>query len=408
MRMLSTPRGKSSEEEVPSSNPGVRRISLREPMLRFLLFFLCPLVLQAHQIAEISMTVEISGDTATCTAEVDAAYMMPEFRGDEDEEPKDLVWLREQGPEGWQKIEEATRTFWKECLCLEADGNELEWTLEVPEFHAPNPGFTISGEAEELPMIDAVIHVKLPPGTRKLDAEWKEPFGVVLVTTVRQGASAEVKPMVSGERMTLAERGEAELAPVPRSITDWIVLGFHHILPLGVDHILFVLGLFLLAPKWRPLLQQTITFTIAHSITLGLASLGWVDVSSEKASMGVEVLIAASIAWVGIENLLVKELGKGRLAFVGLFGLIHGLGFASVLAEWLPKDHPEQLAGALFGFNVGVELGQVAVLIGAFALFGWWKDKFAWVKWAGSVLVGLAGLILVAERLSGKEILSFL
>jgi hypothetical protein len=195
---------------------------------------------------------------------------------------------------------------------------------------------------------------------------------------------------------------------MPRSITDWIVLGFHHILPLGVDHILFVLGLFLLAPKWRPLLQQTITFTIAHSITLGLASAGWVDVSSEKASTWVEVLIAASIAWVGIENLLVKELGKGRLALVGLFGLIHGLGFASVLSEWLPKDHPEQLAGALFGFNVGVEFGQVAVLLGAFALFGWWKDKFVWVKWTGSVLVGLAGLILVIERLSGKEILSFL
>jgi hypothetical protein len=377
-------------------------------MLRFLFFLLCPLVLQAHQIAEISMTLEISGDTATCTAEVDAAYMMPEFRGDEDEEPKDLVWLREQGPEGWQKIEEATKVFWKECLRLEADGKALEWTIQIPEIHEESPPFMTEGEAEELPMIDAVITVKLPPGTRRLDAAWKEPFGVVLVATVRQGGQAEVKPIVSGERMTLAERTETELAPAPRSITDWIILGFHHILPLGVDHILFVLGLFLLAPKWKPLLQQTIIFTIAHSITLGLASAGWVDVSSERASLWVEILIAASIAWVGIENLLVKELGKGRLALVGLFGLIHGLGFASVLAEWLPEDHPEQLPGALFGFNVGVEFGQIAVLLGAFALFGWWKDKFVWVKWAGSVLVALAGLVLAIERLSGKEIVGFL
>ena len=382
---------------------------MSKPMLRFLLFLLCPLVLHAHQIAEISMTIEISGDTAVCTAEVDAAYMMPEFRGDEDEEPKDLVWLREQGPEGWQKIEEATKTFWKECLRLEADGKELEWSISIPEFHEPDPRFMVEGEAEELPLVDALIAVKLPPGTRKLEAAWKEPFGVVLVATVRQGEQAEVKPIVSGERMTLAERtAEAELAPVSRSIADWVILGFHHILPLGVDHILFVLGLFLLAPRWKPLLQQTITFTIAHSITLGIATMGWVDVSSEKASMWVEVLIAASIAWVGIENLLVKELGKGRLALVGAFGLIHGLGFASVLSEWLPKDHPEQLAGALFGFNVGVEFGQIAVLLGAFALFGWWRDRFVWVKWAGSVLVGLAGLILMIERLSGKEFAGFL
>lgn len=377
-------------------------------MLRFLLLLLCPLVLHAHQIAEIAVTLEIEDNTAICTAEVDAAYMLPEFQGDEDEEPKDLVWLRQQGPEGWAKISEATRTFWKDCLKLEADGKELDWSLDIPELKEASPRFMTEGEPEELPMIEAVIRAPLPEGIHKLDAAWKEPFGVVLVVTVRKDAEAEVKPIVSGERMTLAERGDTDLAPVPRSIGDWIILGFHHILPLGVDHILFVLGLFLLAPKWRPLLQQTIIFTIAHSITLGMASLGWVDTSSEQASRWVEILIAASIAWVGIENLLVKELGKGRLALVGLFGLIHGLGFASVLSEWLPKDHPEQLAGALFGFNVGVELGQVAVLLAAFALFGWWKEKFVWVKWTGSVLVGLAGLILVIERLSGKEILSFL
>ena len=243
--MLSTKGRKSSKEEVPSSNPGVRIISLPKPMLRYLLFLLCSSVLHAHQIAEIPMTLEIAGDTAICTADVDAAYMLPEFRGDEDEEPKDLAWLRDQGPGGWQKIEEATRNFWKDCLKLEADGKELEWSIEIPEFREATPRFMTEGEPEDLPMLDAVIRVQLPPETRKLDAVWKEPFGVVLVVTVRTDAEAEVKPIVSNERMTLAERTEAELTPVPRSVTDWIVLGFHHILPLGVDHILFVLGLFL-------------------------------------------------------------------------------------------------------------------------------------------------------------------
>jgi hypothetical protein len=202
-----------------------------EPMLRFLFCLLCPLVLRAHQIAEIPITLEIAGDTAVCTAHVDAAYMLPEFRGDEDEEPKDLVWLRELGPEGWRKIEEATRIFWKDSLKLEADGKELEWTLEIPEIHEPSPAFMTVGEPEELPMLDAVIRAQLPPGTRKLEATWKEPFGVVLVATVRKDAEAEVKPIVSGERMTLAERDETDLAPVlARSATgsSWAsITSFH-------------------------------------------------------------------------------------------------------------------------------------------------------------------------------------
>jgi hydrogenase/urease accessory protein HupE len=285
------------------------------------------------------------------------------------------------------------------------------------------------GEPEELPMIEVVVEGELPAGTHKLDAIWHEPYGVVLVTTIRQGADVTMKPLVSGERLTLAEvvvssSGAAELKPTERSLREWIVLGFRHILPLGVDHILFVLGLFLLAPRWKPLLRQTITFTIAHSITLGVASMGWVKVPATP----VEILIAVSIAWVGIENLLVKDLGKGRVALVGAFGLIHGFGFAGVLQEWLPADQPEKLPGALFGFNVGVEFGQIAVLLMAFALWlpvaavsvsrtvpetkeSYARERercFVWIRRIGSVIVALAGLILVAERLFGVDIVPFL
>ena len=364
-------------------------------------------VASAHQIAEISMSLGLEGDKVTAVADADAAYMLPEFRGDEDEEAKDLAWLRQQGPEGWQKIARECETYWRGCLHLKADGQEIPWTLRVPELEKDQPAFLEEGEPEELPMLAVRIEATLPAGATKLAIDWKEPFDVNLIVTTGEGDSAEVKPLVSGEEAVVAERAgaEAEMKPAETSLSGWIHLGFIHILPEGVDHILFVLGLFLLVPKWKPLLQQTIVFTIAHSISLSAAAFGWVNFPSTP----VEVLIAASIAWVGIENFWAKELGKGRLILVGIFGLVHGLGFAGVLAELLPAGQPEKLPAALFGFNVGVELGQIAVLAMAFAAFAWWGEKrFVWVKRIGSAIVALAGLILVIERMAGIDIVRFL
>jgi len=353
-------------------------------------------VATAHQIAEISMSVALEGDQVTAIADADAAYMLPEFRGDEDEEAKDLAWLREQGPEGWQKIARECDAYWRDCLHLKADGQDIPWTLRVPELEKNTPSFLEEGDPEELPMLAVKIEATLPVGSTKLSVDWKEPFGVNLIVTTGEGEAAEIKPLVSGEMAVVAERAaaEVEMKPTETSFTGWIQLGFVHILPEGTDHILFVLGLFLLVPKWKPLLQQTIVFTLAHTLSLAAASLGWVNVSPAL----VELLIAASIAWIGIENFWAKEVGKGRLILVGIFGIVHGLGFAGWLAGRLPSQ-PEKLPGALLGFNLGVELGQIALLAMAFAAFAWWGEKrFIWVKRIGSAIVGLAGLILLVQR----------
>ena len=122
---------------------------------------------------------------------------------------------------------------------------------------------------------------------------------------------------------------------------QYLVLGYTHILPKGLDHILFVLGIFLLSPRVKPMLLQVTAFTIAHSITLGLSIYGVVSLPSRV----VEPLIALSIAYVAIENLVTRELKPWRLALVFMFGLLHGLGFAGVLRELgLPRD--EFLTGA--------------------------------------------------------------
>jgi hypothetical protein len=409
----------------------------------------------AHQIAEMSMALEVAGAEVSAVIDADAAYLLPELRGDEDEEAKDLAWLRAQGPAGWARIEEEATRYLKDCLRFEADGREVSWTLRIPEFQNDPPDFATEGEPEDLPMVDVVIQATLPPGARALDVIWNEPFGVVLIATTGTGDTAETTPLVSGERATLAGRepSSPELRPTVPSFGRWVVLGFEHILPKGLDHILFVLGLFLLVPKWQPLLRQTIVFTLAHSLSLAAAALGWVSFPAGP----VEILIAASIAWVGLENLWAKELGKWRLGLVGVFGLIHGLGFASVLADLLPAGQPEKIPGALLGFNIGVEIGQIAVLGIAFVCFGWlgerhkavkiaqllalgaailllgawagaralpvqfallvclvfvargwWSKSFPRVKRYGSLMVALAGLVLITERLADIEILPFL
>ncbi|MEO7049242.1 MAG: HupE/UreJ family protein, partial [Ferruginibacter sp.] len=143
-------------------------------------------------------------------------------------------------------------------------------------------------------------------------------------------------------------------------------LGYTHILPLGFDHILFMLSLFLLSPKLKPVLFQATAFTIAHSVTLGLAMYNVITPTPKI----VEPIIAISIVYVALENVFSPKLKKSRIAVVFLFGLVHGMGFANALRQLgLPKD---SYLSSLVMFNVGVELGQITVILTAYFLFGKW------------------------------------
>ncbi|MFK8053836.1 MAG: HupE/UreJ family protein [Woeseiaceae bacterium] len=182
----------------------------------------------------------------------------------------------------------------------------------------------------------------------------------------------------------------------------YVSIGVNHILPGGLDHILFVLALVLARTKLKPLVVQVSAFTLAHTVTLGLAATG---VLSPPASV-VEPLIAASIAFVAIENLFVKDAPRWRPLIVFLFGLLHGLGFAGFFGELgLPSG---QFWSALFGFNVGVELGQFAVIAVAMAILmagrRWAGSQVVaeeyrtWVVLPGSAAIGAIGLWWAIER----------
>lgn len=149
----------------------------------------------------------------------------------------------------------------------------------------------------------------------------------------------------------------------------YIGIGIGHILPGGLDHILFVLALFLTSTRLRALILQVTMFTLAHSLTLGLAAAGWVSLNSAW----VEALIAATIAFVAVENLFVRQLPRWRLPMVFVFGLLHGLGFAGFFSELSLPDN--QFFAGLLGFNVGVEIGQIAVLLVAVAIAWPWRRR---------------------------------
>jgi len=154
-----------------------------------------------------------------------------------------------------------------------------------------------------------------------------------------------------------------------REIAKYLRLGFKHIVPEGLDHILFVLALFFLGQTWRKLVAQTTVFTVAHATTLFLAQYGVISLPGRY----VEPLIAFSIACIALENIFSPRLGPARLALVFAFGLVHGLGFAGSLNEVkFPRD---EFLLALLGFNFGVDAGQLFVIGLALLAVGWFRDK---------------------------------
>lgn len=169
--------------------------------------------------------------------------------------------------------------------------------------------------------------------------------------------------------MALVQELPSQRPPWYALFPRYVKMGFLHIVPEGLDHILFVLGLFLLSTRMKDLLKQVTAFTVAHSLTLALSLYGVIRLSSSI----VEPVIALSIVFVAVENIFTTKMHKWRVGVVFLFGLVHGLGFASALRDaGLARG---DFLTALVGFNGGVELGQLSVVAAAFLLVGWFRSN---------------------------------
>jgi hypothetical protein len=160
--------------------------------------------------------------------------------------------------------------------------------------------------------------------------------------------------------------GELEKMSRTHAAFLYLFLGYQHILPLGFDHILFIVSLFLLNPRLKPLLWQATAFTVAHSITLSLTMFHIIVPSPGL----IEPLIAISILYVALENIFLTKVRRTRVAVVFIFGLVHGMGFASALGQLgLPQN---AYLLSLIMFNLGVEFGQITIIVLAYFLIGKW------------------------------------
>jgi hydrogenase/urease accessory protein HupE len=233
---------------------------------------------------------------------------------------------------------------------------------------------------------------------------WALTFAYELAT----GSFAVNVRLDDGAAETVWLNGSQDSSPIPlvrtvpatgRAIVwQYFGLGYTHILPKGLDHILFVVGIFLLSAQLRSILLQVSAFTVAHSITLGLTMYGIVSLPARV----VEPMIALSIAYVAIENLCTSQLKSWRVALVFSFGLLHGMGFAGVLRDLgLPRA---EFLTALLSFNVGVEAGQLSVIAMAFAAVIYWRRNPTsyrrLIVQPASIVIALAGLYWTIERIA--------
>lgn len=221
----------------------------------------------------------------------------------------------------------------------------------------------------------------------------------IIILDIEQGELNFENDLIASEYNAALKRLQSRrlgAMSLVKKIEVFIKAGFEHIIPKGLDHIVFVLGLFFSFNSVKSLFYQITSFTVAHSMTLIIAAFGIINLPSSI----VEPLIAMSIVWIGFENCLTKRQGKVRNLVVFIFGLLHGLGFASVLSVYgVPK---ENFTSLLLAFNVGVELGQITVLILAFiityiAFNKNWKREI--VRIPASIAISFIGLFWFIERI---------
>lgn len=190
--------------------------------------------------------------------------------------------------------------------------------------------------------------------------------------------------------------GNHAASDIRSTFVSFLRQGFLHVVPLGVDHILFVVGLFLMSRKFKVLIYQVSVFTLAHTLTLACATLGWVSIPGSI----VEPIISASIAFIALENIFFPGYKYRRLFIVFFFGLIHGLGFAGALSD-LQLDSAVLII-SLIGFNIGVEGGQLTVIALCLLCVYQIKDSKSYRKWViipGSLVIAGFGVFWTLGRI---------
>jgi hypothetical protein len=250
-------------------------------------------------------------------------------------------------------------------LRLEADGKPVAWKIEIfPTAEQILAQSGRQGEADRYPvMMNAKLTAAVPAGTQKLVLRFPDALGTVF-TNLRKGMEFQTVMAVSKN-----EPGEFQIGDGPTPAdnqTSYALLadGFGHVLPDGWDHCLFMLAMFLGAASLRQALGRSLVFTLGHSITLSAVALGWVG----NPGAWIEPFIALTIGLGGLMAYRGTATNRQMLIVPAVFGLVHGLGFAAAVSDRLKDWDNGSIVRILVGFNIGVELAQIAVILMSAAL----------------------------------------
>ncbi len=250
-------------------------------------------------------------------------------------------------------------------LRLEADGKPVSWTLVT--FPTAEQILAQSGRQGEDDRYPVMMNVKLtatvPADTQKLVLRFPDALGTVF-TNLRKGMEFQTVMAVSKNEPGEFQIGDGSAATDNQTIVALLADGFGHVLPDGWDHCLFMLAMFLGATSLRQALGRSLVFTLGHSITLSAVALGWVG----NPGAWIEPFIALTIGLGGLMAYRGTATNRQMLVVPAVFGLVHGLGFAAAVSDRLQDWDNGSIVRILIGFNVGVELAQMVVILTSAAL----------------------------------------
>lgn len=372
-------------------------------LTRYLLLFTLlsiPLInVQAHELRPTVADIELASDNLTISIRTNLEALISEIGGehmDSDNAPQAERYeqLRRLTPDELvAEFQNYLPTFLQGITLASSDDANVSLPLRLGSLDIPPVGDL------RLPR-DSVLVFESPADNAPSSITWYwEPrYGAIILRDSIDDTDdrAFSQYLLPGERSDPMPLTPGAIQNGGSGFLDYVIIGFEHIIPKGLDHILFVIGLFLLAPKLKPILWQVSMFTVAHTATLALGITGVIALPPSI----VEPLIALSITVVCVENLFGSRFSTVRLVMVFGFGLLHGLGFAGVLSEIGLVSG--RFASSLVAFNIGVELGQLTVVLMCFALVGWWFGKKPWyrqrVSIPASLMVGFVGLYWFLQR----------
>ncbi|WP_018968632.1 HupE/UreJ family protein [Rubritalea marina] len=378
---------------------------MHSPLKRFILAFVsyCALILptHAHVVEQLFLDFQADAERWEIELRFDAGYALPEMRANQQALQPKYEWLEAQSPAALERLKQETEKYIRECLSFGWETNPDQPPLVQP-FSTKYPAWATTPPTFEQRFTDVgyayysvILKGVLPD----------EPGGLILSIADGDHPDFVLGYDLMGEDRVLTTfpgqsiliwNHEASVPPIQDSFYHFVLYGFRHVIPDGLDHVLFIAALCFIALQWRPLLAQSLIFTLGHSITLALVIIDWIPAPNAITGPWIEACIAATICYVAIENLRSTKVQLHRLLTVFLFGLIHGLGFASVLSAGIRNSNSVVLP--LIAANLGVELGQVAVIASIFLLCFAIRNRTAYLwlrKGASLAIAAISGYWLI-------------